>query len=168
MVGKVAVKAPTLIMRWAYLGRDYAVLAVVASDGQLNGCFSMVGVVFKVASAGNHSVCAERPIVPLDRRCRALDVELGTANCAHFTLAESSLSAVGPLHPQRQLINVRRVMPDPSVCGAQDPTRSAAVKLVDPIDVVRTPVVNGATRNGVLLMPGPARMFEPAHEGLDI
>jgi hypothetical protein len=136
VVGKVAVKAPTLIGRRSDLRGDDAVLAVVAADGQVDRCFGMVGVVFKMASSGDHSVSAERPVVALDGRCCSLDVELGAPNGADVTLAESGLTAVSPLHPQRQLVDVRRVVPHPGVGGAQDSTRCAAVELVDPVDMV--------------------------------
>ena len=52
--------------------------------------------------------------------------------------------------------------------GAEHAARGATVELVDPVDVVRTPVVDSAARYGVFGVPSSARVLEPADKGLNV
>ena len=99
---------------------------------------------------------------------RALDVELRPADGADVALAERGLSAVVPLHPQRELVGVGGVVPHPGVGAAEDPRRWRSVELQDPVDVVRAPVVDRPAGDRLLGVPCPARMLEAADERLDV
>ena len=64
---------------------------------------------------------AERSIVAFDRALCALDVELGAADGGDVTLAEGRLASIAPLHPDREVVDVRRVVPHPVGGAAEDP-----------------------------------------------
>ena len=79
---------------------------------------------------------------------------------------------VGPVQPDPELVQVGHVVPHPLVTGPTTVTGPASSgpteQLEDPVDVVGAPVVDGAAGHRDLRVPGPARVLEAAHEGLDV
>ncbi len=141
---------------------------LVPSEGEIDRCLGVVALFVHVAEPGLDPFDAERPVVPGHGPLGALDVQLGRPESGHVALEELGLASIGPSEPDADLVEVGDVLPHPLVAVGHDGDRVVVHQLEDPVDVVTAPVVDGPAADRHLAVPGAARVFEAADEGLDV
>ena len=98
----------------------------------------------------------------------ALHIELGLADSGNIALDESRFAPVVPTHVHVNLIGIRYVAPDTLMRNRSHALRSASEDAKDPVNVMRSPVVDRATRERLVTVPPATGMFERSDECLHI
>ena len=108
------------------------------------------------------------PPLAHDGALRTQEIPFGLPGSGDVGVEELRFLSAGETHLHALLVRVGHVVPETVVPGADNRYDSLRNQAHDPIQVVGTPVIGGASGDFVMRMPVSTRMAESPHEGLHV